>query len=101
MASQPRPFVTPEHYLEYDRNSELPNEYIFGEIIPIEAVTESHSLIVANVIHGLKSRISGSPCRVYASGPRTCLDPKKGYVYPDVTLVCEQREYLNATNDTV
>ena len=101
MATQPLPYVTPEQYLEYDHNSEVSNEYIFGEIVPMEAVTESHSLIVANVIHGLKSRISGGPCRVYASGPRTCLDPKKGYVYPDVTVVCGQREYLDAKKETV
>ena len=101
MATQPHPYVTPEQYLEYDRNSEVSNEYIFGEIVPMEAITESHSLIAANVIHGLKSRISGGSCRVYASGPRTCLDPKKVYAYPDVTVVCGQREYHDNKRDTV
>jgi Uma2 family endonuclease len=101
MASQTFPYVTPEQYLEYDRNSEFRNEYISGEVMPVEAVTESHSLIVANVVRQLGNRLSGSPCRVYASGPRTALDPKKGYVYPDVTVACGQRQYLDARRDTV
>jgi Uma2 family endonuclease len=101
MATSTFPYVTPEQYLEYDRNSESRNEYIYSEIVPAEAVTESHSLIVANVIVGLKNRLSGRPCRVYASGPRTSLDPKKGYVYPDITVVCGQTEYLDSKKDTI
>jgi Uma2 family endonuclease len=101
MATQTLPYVTPEQYLECDRNSDVRNEYIAGEVLPMVSVTESHSLIVANVVHSLKARLSGSPCRVYASGPRTILDPKKGYVYPDVMVVCGERQYLDAKRDTV
>jgi Uma2 family endonuclease len=101
MATQALPFITPEQYLEYDRNSERPNEYIFGEILPMEATTESHCLIVANMIFRLSSKFYGTPCLVYATGLRVSLNQKKGYVYPDITVVCGQREYLDARKDTM
>jgi Uma2 family endonuclease len=101
MATRSLPYVTPEQYLEYDRNSELPNEYLFGEIVPMEAGTPWHSLIIANVITAVKNRLSGSPCRVFSSPLRVSLDPKKGYVHPDVAAVCGQLEYLDAKKDTV
>lgn len=100
MATQPLPYITPEQYLEYDRNSEFSNEYIVGAIVPMEAVTDSHALIVANVIRHVGNILAGGPCRVYAYGPRTSLDPKKGYVYPDVSVFCGQKEYLDAKRDT-
>jgi Uma2 family endonuclease len=101
MATRLLPYVTPEQYLEYDRNSEFSNEYILGEILPMTSVTESHGLIVANVTRHLGNRLAEGPCRVYAAGPRTSLDPKKGIVYPDVTVVCGQREYLDSKKDTI
>ena len=33
------PYVTIEQYLEYDGNPEVRNEYLSGEIIPMEAGT--------------------------------------------------------------
>jgi len=101
MATQPLPYGTPEQYLEYDRNSELPNEYIFGEIVPMEAGTPGHSRIIVNLIRQLGNRLAGSACQVFESHLRISLDPKKTYAHPDLTVVCGQLEYLDAKKDTV
>jgi Uma2 family endonuclease len=101
MATKPLPYVTPAQYLEYDRKSETPNEYLYGEIFPIESASPWHSLISGNVLSGLKTRLFNSPCRVFNTGLRVSLDPKKGYVYPDVTVVCGQLQYLDAEEDTI
>ena len=101
MASQPITDVAPEQYLEYDRNSKFKSEYIYGEIMPVEGGTAWHSLIGANVIRQLGNRLAGSPCRVFNSSLRVSLDPKKAYVYPDVTVVCGQLEYVDTKKDTI
>jgi Uma2 family endonuclease len=101
MATQSLPYVTPEQYLEYDRNSEFRNEYIYGEIIPMESGTPWHSLIGMNVGSQLNYRLSGTPCRVFNSSLRVSLDLKAGYVYPDVTVVCGQLVYVDGKNDAI
>lgn len=101
MATQSLPYVTPEQYLEYDRNADSRNQYIFGEIVPMEAGTPWHSLIGNNVGRQLGNRLSESSCRVFNSELRVSLDAKRGYVYPDATVVCGQLEYLDAKKDTI
>ena len=39
---QPDPHVTPEEYLEADRNSEAKHEYMFGEMIRVPGGSPRH-----------------------------------------------------------
>ena len=41
-------------------------EYHDGEVVAMAGGTESHSLIITNVIGELRSRLKDKPCRVYA-----------------------------------
>jgi len=50
MATQSLPYATPKQYLEFDRNAEFKNQYIFGEIICRTGGTPPHARIIANVI---------------------------------------------------
>lgn len=101
MATQSLPYVTPEQYLEFDRKSEFKNEYIYGEIVCMAGGTPEHGLIGANAIRELGLRVSDGPCRVYTSDVRVSLNPKEGYVYPDVTVVCGTAEYRDGQKDTI
>ncbi len=99
MATQPLTLVTPEEYLEFDRKSDLRNEYIDGEVVPRAGATESHGTVVVNAIMALSGRLRGSSCRVIVDGPRLCLDGRRLYVYPDIMVTCGQREYLDEKKD--
>jgi len=101
MATQSLPYVTPEQYLEFDRASEFNNEYLFGEIITIGGGTPWHARIIANAIRELGNRLSDGPCGVFSSSLRVALNPKTGYVYPDVTVVCGELEYVDGHEDTI
>jgi Uma2 family endonuclease len=101
MATASLPYVTLEQYLEYDRNSEFRNEYIHGEIIPMEAGMPFHSLIGMNAGRQLGNRLTETSCRVFNPELRVSLDPKLGCVYPDVTVVCGELEHLDAKKDTI
>jgi Uma2 family endonuclease len=95
------PYVTPEEYLEYDRNSEFKNEYLYGEIFCMAGGKPRHSLIGVNICSELHNRLSGTPCRVYNSDLRVCVNKKTGYVYPDCTVVCGPLDYVDEREDTI
>lgn len=93
--------ISPEQYLEFDRKSEIRNEYIYGEIVPILDATAAHCLILANAVVAFSKRLAGAPCQVYAGGPRLCLDGGRVYAYADLTVVCGRLEYTDLDDDTV
>ncbi len=101
MSSQPVPFVTPEQYLEFDRNSDTRHEYVFGEIVPVMGATPWHGLIVVNTSAAVHNRISGGLCRAFASSVRVSVNKKALYSYPDLTVVCGPFEYLDSKKDTI
>ena len=100
MATQPVPHFTPEQYLEFDRNSEFKNEYIYGEIVPMVGATPWHSLISGNAGRALGNRFSAHGCLVFDSTLRVFLN-REIYAYPDTTVVCGQLEYSDDKKDTV
>jgi Uma2 family endonuclease len=101
MATEPLLFVSADEYLEFDRKSEIRNEYVFGEIVAMAGGTPAHSLIAANTGFAVNTKLSGGRCRVYDSSLRVCVDRKSSYAYPDVTVVCGPLEYLDEKKDTV
>lgn len=101
MSSQPIPYVTPEEYLKLDRASEIRNEYIFGEIVPMVGATYKHAALAANVIKAIGNRLQKSPCRIVDSSVRVLLHRDTLYSYPDATVVCGKPEFLDQENDTI
>ena len=73
-------------YFELAEKSDDKLEFHDGEIIPMPGGTETHSLITANVISELQSRLKDKPCRVYDSNLRVTPAAKKKYYYPDVLI---------------
>jgi len=101
MPTRTFPYFTAEQYLTFDRSSEFKNEYIFGDIVCMAGGTPRHALIMTNAAGELRNRLSGGCCRVYSSDLRVSLNPKTGYVYPDVTVVCGELEYVDKQKDTI
>jgi len=101
MSTQSLPLVTPEEYLDYDRASDVKNEYVFGEIVSMAGGSPWHSLLTMNAGGALHRQLFGGKCRVFSSDLRVCLDRHSSYAYPDVTVVCGALEYLDEKKDTV
>jgi Uma2 family endonuclease len=101
MATQSLPYVTPEQYLEFDRNAEFKHEYFFGEIVCMPGGSFAHNLIAANATGELRNRLMSGPCRVLNSDMRIAVDTKSGYVYPDVSVVCGAPEFFGERQDTI
>jgi Uma2 family endonuclease len=93
MQPQTVPYLTEEEYLEFERNSEIKHEYYDGEIFAMSGASETHNLIVVNVLGELRSQLKKRPCWVYPSDMRLKIETTKLYTYPDVMIVCGERKF--------
>jgi len=100
MATARKPFYTPEQYLENERQAEFRSEYIAGEIFAMAGASRRHNIITLNVASLLGTQI-GDSCEAYANDMRIQVKPTGMYTYPDVVIVCGERKFLDAAEDTL
>ena len=75
-----------------------------GEVFSVEATsggTFDHNTICANVIIALGNALRGSRCRVVTSDQKVWVPRKKGFVYPDATVLCGRAEPYPKTADVL
>ena len=101
MATKPKPYLTPEEYLAFEREADVKHEYYAGEIFAFAGASEVHNLIVANVIRELGNEMKGRPCKVYPSDMRVQVSPTGLYTYPGVTVVCGEARFDDEQADTL
>src|SRR4051794_26868494 len=86
---------TPEEYLRREQAALEKHEYYNGMVYrasdgpptptPVASLP-SHSLVVANVIGELRSRLKGDSCRVFDSNLRVRVPRTTSYTCPDATV---------------
>ena len=92
--------MTVEEYLVFDEASEITNEYIDGEMIPMPGGTRKHNKIVAYMTAELVFSLGNKNCEVLGSQMRVRIDDTK-YVYPDVSVVCGDPEFEHENEVTL
>ena len=100
MTSQPKTYLTPAEYLVVERQNEYKSEYIDGEMVAMTGASRGHSIIAFNIANELGPRLRGRPCEAYLSEMRVRI-PKRGYVYPDVVVVCGEPQLEDEYLDTL
>lgn len=101
MGSAAKKLMTAVEYLEFERNSFEKHEFYSGEIYAMAGAKERHNLIVSNLIATIGIQIKNKPYVVYPSDMRVVIDEYNHYTYPDVTLVCGERKFLDIKNDSL
>ena len=101
MSVQPRPYLTPEEYLEGERAAEEKHEYFRGEVFAMVGASFAHVTIASNVNASLHSQLKGKPCRPFASDLRVNVSRTGLYTYPDVGVVCGDPEFGDEHHDTL
>ncbi len=99
--AQPKSYIPPEDYLEIERAAERKSEYLNGEMWAMAGATESHTVIVSNLVANIHAQFKGRPCRVYSADMRVEVDTTGLYTYPDVVLVCGERQFIDDRRDTL
>ena len=98
---QQKLYLTPQEYLDYEREAETKSEYYNGEIYAMAGATREHSLIVTNTVLSLGTRLRGRRCEIYAADMRVKVSPTGLYTYPDVVVVCGLPRFDDAHKDTL
>lgn len=75
-----------------------------GEVFAVEAMaggTIDHGTVCANVVTALGVALLPTRCWVMTSDVKIWVPRKKGFVYPDASVVCGRPERYPGTTDTV
>lgn len=101
-AQPPEPLMLSEaDYLTFADGQELRYEYVRGRVYAMTGGSVRHSIIIANMIIHLDSRLTGRDCTVTSSDTRIHIASKHTYRYPDVTVFCGEPVYLSGRTDTI
>ena len=80
-------FYTPEEYLELEEKSEVKNEYIEGEIIPMTGGTTNHNEIAGNFYLHFKLKMRNQNYKIYMGDVKLWLQRYQIYTYPDIMVI--------------
>ena len=84
---------TLEEYFELERNSAEKWEFWDGHVWCMSGANEPHESIVSNVILHLRNKL-GRGCRVYGSNLKVAVPNFPPYRYPDLSVVCNEKEII-------
>jgi Uma2 family endonuclease len=86
------PRFTPEEYFAWEEQQLVRHEYIEGEVYAITGGTVTHSQIASNFNRLLGNHLRGSGCKTLNSDGRVNILASSHYVYPDVSVTCDERD---------
>jgi Uma2 family endonuclease len=89
------PRFTPEEYFEWEAHQEIRHEYFDGEVYAMTGGTLNHSEIAINVGSLFKPHLRGGKCRVLNGDARVNIHNSNKYVYPDLSVSCNDRDRNN------
>jgi Uma2 family endonuclease len=86
------PRFTPEEYFAWEEQQKYRHEYLDGEVYTMTGGTINHSKIALNFGFLLKSHLRGGGCQVLTSDARVNIVRSNNYVYPDLSVTCDERD---------
>lgn len=91
--------VSPQEYLDFERNSNTKHEYIDGQIVEMAGASEVHNTISGNIFFVIKGHLRGRPGKVYMSDMRVKIPDTGLYTYPDVTVIVDRPQLEDDERD--
>jgi Uma2 family endonuclease len=90
------PRFTPEEYFAWEEQQRCRHEYLDGDVYAMSGGTINHSDIALNFGVLLKTHMKGSGCKTLNSDARVNILASNNYVYPDVSVTCDDRDKSTA-----
>ena len=87
--------VSEDEYLLLESTATFKSEYYAGEIVAMAGAQRNHNIIVANLISALGTCLEDKKGVVYPSNMLLRLPECEKYVYPDITISCEEEEEVD------
>lgn len=92
--------MTEATYLAMERVASEKHEHWNGETFRLPSEGFVHAQLVGNLVRMLGDLVIEGPC-VVAPGVRVHMPSVRGYVYPDVVVVCGRPEFVDADSVTI
>ena len=83
-------YVTPDEYLAIETKADAKHEYFDGRIYAMAGTSFDHNFIVANITKKMNIFLDGKPCDVFGSDLRVTTPQFDSFMYPDLTILCEE-----------
>lgn len=93
--------LTEAEYLAGERQSQVKHEYWDGEVFAMAGASFVHNQIVGNLTWALGNLVRNLHCSVLPSDIKVRIPSRKAYVYPDVSIVCGQPEFVDEHTDVI
>jgi Uma2 family endonuclease len=93
--------LTPEQYLEIERQAERKSEYYAGEMFAMAGATATHNIIVSNILGRVHSQLESRKCWAFGSDMRVRATSTGLYTYPDISAVCGTAVFSDQHQDTL
>ena len=86
--------ITPEEYLEGERQSEIRHEYVEGRVYAMAGASDDHNRIAINLGPELRERLRGHRCEPFVSDMKVKMLPLIAdiFYYPDVVVACDSTD---------
>jgi Uma2 family endonuclease len=101
MTAQPKSYLTPEQYLEFERKSDEKHEYFAGTIYLMAGGSARHNRIAGSTYAALYAQLRRRNCNIYPSDMRVKMVQTGLYTYPDISIVCGNEQYEDKKEDTL
>jgi len=101
VSTQPTTFLTPEQYLEIERQAQFKSEYYRGQMFAVAGGKAPHNLLSIRLASELDQQLRKKPCQVYGSDMRVRVSATGLYTYPDVSVVCAEAQFADDELDTL
>jgi Uma2 family endonuclease len=101
MCALPRHYLTPQEYLEIERQAETKSEYLHGEVFSMAGASFAHTTISFNMLVLLAPQLKQKSCMARGSDLRVKVPPTGLYAYPDIVIICGRPQFEDRQKDTL
>lgn len=84
--------ISPETYLEQERQSPIKREYLDGQVYAMAGTSKIHNLISGNLYLLMRNGLQGLPCQTFIADIKVRIDQGKRFFYPDLLVTCDPRD---------
>lgn len=94
-------YLTVEQYLAMEDAADDKHEYIGGEVYAMAGASFPHNQIASNALGSVWQFLQDKSCDIYGSDLKVHVKTASGFVYPDLTIVCDGPQFLENRTDIV
>ncbi len=95
------PKLSPEEYLELEREAEVRHEFLDGEIYATAGESLSHSRVCVGLTCEVGNKLKGTLCEPLSSNMKVRTTSASLFSYPDLTIICGEPQFHDVKKDVL